>query len=117
MNAIFYNPILSIIRKRDGFIDNNYEDAKRFEQSAAENNDVYSSQISKTQDKCRHEIKVQVGAAQAEAADKVRQARESFKGSVQQKKDAIAAEGVILKHAVKDTVVKDLASLIVSKMP
>ncbi len=34
MNAIFYNPILGIIRKREDYISSNYEDSKRFEEDA-----------------------------------------------------------------------------------
>lgn len=116
MNAIFYNPILSIIRKREGFIDKNYEEAKRFEQLATQNTDVYSSKIGQTQDKCRHEIKIQVGKAQTEATEKLRTAKENFKAAIQQKKDDIHTESEALKMTVRNSVVKDLATSIVSKI-
>ena len=55
MNAIFYNPILGIIRKRENYINSNYEDAKRLKNEAEEFNTTRSAKLEQTQDKCRHE--------------------------------------------------------------
>ena len=60
MNAIFYNPILSIIRKREDYIESNYKDAKSFNDTAEINNNKYSTKITQTQNKCRQDIKLKV---------------------------------------------------------
>ena len=38
MNAIFYQPILNIIRKRDDYIDSNYADSKELLEKARKEN-------------------------------------------------------------------------------
>ena len=50
MNAIFYNPIC-IIRKREDYINSNYEDAKRFENSAQEFNTTRAAKLEQVQEK------------------------------------------------------------------
>lgn len=116
MNAIFYNPILRIIRQREEYINSNYEDAKRFVSSAKEFNDTYSAKIEQTQKECRHEIRQIVSEAHANANEKISTARENAKNVVRQKKEVLFNEGENLKNTVKTTVVKDLASSIVSKL-
>ena len=42
MNAIFYRPILNIIRKREDYIDTNYKDEKDITKKAKEITDEYN---------------------------------------------------------------------------
>jgi len=116
MNAIFYNPILGIIRKRDEYIASNYEEAKRLSDSAKEYNDTHSAKIEQTQKKCRHDIRTVVAQVQEQAAAKLIAAKENNKNLIQKKKEVLYSEGEALKNTVKNTVVKDLASSIASKL-
>lgn len=116
MNAIFYNPILQIIRKREGYINSNYEDSKRFDNSAKELNDTREAKIQQTKKECRHEVQMIVSQAHNLANEKIARVREDNKNIIRQKKESLALETQNLKDNVKNTVVKDLASIIASKL-
>ncbi|MCM1338553.1 MAG: ATP synthase F0 subunit B [Muribaculaceae bacterium] len=116
MNAIFYNPILNIIRKRENYINSNYEDSKRFDSSAKEYADTRSAKIEQTQKECRHDIRMIISKAHSEANAKISEAREATKEIVRKKKETLAADTSALKTTVKDTVVKDLASVIATRL-
>ncbi len=116
MNSIFYKPILAIIRKRDEYINSNYEDSKRFADSAQEINTTRAAKLEQTQEKCRHEFKTVVDKIQSEAGEKIQAAKENSKVVIQSKKADLLSEEDALKNKVKDSVVKDLASSIVSKL-
>lgn len=116
MNSIFYKPILSIIRKRDEYINSNYEDSKRFANSAQELNSQRTAKLEQTQDKCRHDFMTVVDKVQSEAGQKIKTARDNSKSVIQSKKDALAQDEELLKTSLKDSVVKDLAASIVSKL-
>ncbi|MBE7712133.1 MAG: hypothetical protein E7Z87_00130 [Cyanobacteria bacterium SIG26] len=116
MNAIFYNPILSIIRKREDYMESNYKDAKSFNDTAEINNNKYSTKITQTQNKCRQDIKLKVGAAQTEADENLRSAKDSFKASIEQIKHNITIQGEALSDQLEHSVVEELASTIISKL-
>ena len=116
MNAIFYNPILGIIRKREEYISSNYEDSKRFEEDAKEYRDTHDEKIEQVQDRCRHEFKTSVNSAQLIASEKIKAAKEKTKQIIQSKKDQILNEEKQLQDQVNSTVVKELASTIASKL-
>ena len=115
MNAIFYNPILGIIRKREDYINSNYENSKRFRADAEEFNTTRSAKLEQTQEKCRHEFKSIINSAQDEASKKVQSAREHTKQEIQTQKEQLLTQGNELKNVIKETVVKDLASSIAAK--
>ncbi len=116
MNTIFYRPILSIIRKRENYINSNYEDSKRFEADANEYKTTHAAKIEQIQEKCRHEFKKTVEKTQNKATDKVKMAKENSKFEILQKKEKIMQDEAQLKQTLKHTVVKDLASSIASKI-
>lgn len=116
MNAIFYKPVLNMMRKREEYINSNYQEAKEFFQRAEEFNTQRNEKIKETQAKCRIDIKNIVEAAQTDANSKTSEAREDAKAKIQAKKDALNVEEQNLKNTVKSTVVNDLASSITSKL-
>lgn len=116
MNAIFYNPILGIIRKREDYISSNYEDSKRFEEDAKEYRDTHAAKMEQVQDKCRHEFKTSINSAQNIANDKIKAAKEKTKLVIQSKKDQLLNDEKQLQDQVNNTVVKELASTIASKL-
>ncbi len=115
MNAIFYNPILGIIRKRNDYINSNYENSKRFKADAEEFNTTRASKLEQTQKKCRHEFRKAINSAHDEATEKLHAAKEHTKQEIQSQKDKLSTEENELKNTIKETVVKDLASTIAAK--
>lgn len=116
MNAIFYNPILNIMRKREEYINSNYDEAKDFNEKAEEYTKQYDSKIKETQNSCRMNIRNIVEEAHKKANEKTQTAREQSKIDIQARKDNLSKDEENLKNIVKNTVVKDLASTIESKL-
>lgn len=116
MNAIFYNPILGIIRKREDYINSNYEDSKRFKAEAQELNTTRTAKLEQTQEKCRHEFKNSIEKAQDYSTSKIKAAKENTKQIIQSKKEKLALDESELKTELKNTVIKDLASSIATKI-
>lgn len=116
MNAIFYKPVLSIIRKRENYINSNYDKAQDFTQKTRENENIRCEKIEQTQRKCRKEIQNIVNLAHEEANKKTQEAREKSKAEILSGKDKLTRQEKELEETVNNTVVNDLASSITSKI-
>jgi F0F1-type ATP synthase membrane subunit b/b' len=116
MNAIFYKPILSIIRKREDYISSNYEDSKRFDETAKEYQDTHDSKIDQTQRECRHEFKKAIGEAHNVANSQISEAKDNSKRVIREKKDLLYKDCENLKTEVKTSVVNDLAGAVIDKL-
>ena len=57
MNAIFYRPILEIIKKRDDYINSNYFDTEKNESETKYQKTNYSNSLTETQQKCIKDYK------------------------------------------------------------
>lgn len=115
MNAIFYRPILNIMRKRDEYINSNYDEAKELTEQAEKLDIKKAETIQQTQNECRTEIKNVVENAQGLASKNVQDARTEVKNEIQLKKDSLVRESEALEGVLKSSVVTDLASSITSK--
>lgn len=115
MNAIFYRPILNIMRIRDEYINSNYDEAKELSEQAEKLDIKKSETIQQTQNECRTEIKNVVENAQELASKNVQDARTEVKNEIQLKKDSLVRESEALEGVLKSSVVTDLASSITSK--
>lgn len=116
MNAIFYRPILGIIKKREEYINSNYEDSKRYEADAEEYKTTHAEKIKDTQDKCRKNFKLAIEKTQNEADKKLLSAKDNSKLEVQSKKNDLEECKKTLQANLKTSVVEDLANSIVSKI-
>lgn len=115
MNAIFYRPILNIMRKRDEYINSNYDEAKELSEQAEKLDIKKAETIQQIQNECRTEIKNVVENAQGLASKNVQDARTEVKNEIQLKKDSLVRESEALEGVLKSSVVTDLASSITSK--
>ena len=115
MNAIGQRPILNIMRKRDEYINSNYDEAKAFSEQAEKLDIKKAETIQQTQNECRTEIKNVVENAQGLASKNVQDARTEVKNEIQLKKDSLVRESEALEGVLKSSVVTDLASSITSK--
>lgn len=115
MNAIFYRPILNIMRKRAEYINSNYDEAKELSEQAEKLDIKKAETIQQTQNECRTEIKNVVENAQGLASKNVQDARTEVKNEIQLKKDSLVRESEALEGVLKSSVVTDLASSITSK--
>lgn len=115
MKAIFYRPILNIMRKRDEYINSNYDEAKELSEQAEKLDIKKAETIQQTQNECRTEIKNVVENAQGLASKNVQDARTEVKNEIQLKKDSLVRESEALEGVLKSSVVTDLASSITSK--
>lgn len=116
MNAIFYRPILNIIRKREDYIESNYKDAKDISQKAQEITNEYNEKLSKAKDEARHDTALKIEAVQKEEFSKIQQAKENSKTEIQSRKEKMEADTLELKEHVNSEVVSDIANDITSKI-
>lgn len=116
MNSIFYNPILSIIRKRDEYINSNYSEAKTLKDTAQSLNEEREIKINQTKENCRQNLMSVVDKVQSDAGQKIKIARDHSKAAIQTGKDDVHAKEEEVKNTIKTEVINDLASSIVSKI-
>ncbi len=116
MNAIFYTPILNIIRKRDEYIENNNNDSKEFEARAEEYKQTHAQKIKETQDVCRQDFKQKVSQIQEKAAEAVRTARENTKNDIKNRKEELLLKENQLKDDIQNTVMNDLIAAVTEKI-
>ena len=64
MNAIFYRPILNVMRKREEYINSNYDEAKNNSEESQKLDTERAEKIQQTQNQCRTDIKNIVEDAQ-----------------------------------------------------
>ncbi len=116
MNSIFYNPILSIIRKRDEYINSNYSEAKTLKDTAQSLNEEREIKLNQTKENCRQNLMSVVDKVQSDAGQKIKIARDHSKAAIQTGKDDVHAKEEEVKNTIKTEVINDLASSIVSKI-
>lgn len=116
MNSIFYNPILSIIRKRDEYINSNYSEAKTLKDTAQSLNEEREIKLNQTKENCRQNLMSVVDKVQSDAGQKIKIARDHSKAAIQTGKDNVHAKEEEVKNKIKTEVINDLASSIVSKI-
>lgn len=116
MNAIFYRPILNIIRKREDYIDANYKEAKDKSKKAQEIMDEYNSKLLNAKDEVRHNTALKIDEIQNEEFAKIRQVKENSKLEIQSEKEKIDAATSELKKQVNTEVVADIAQDITAKI-
>lgn len=115
MNAIFYRPVLNIMRKREEYINSNYNEANSNSEEAQKLDAQRTEKIQQTQNQCRTDIKNIVEEAQNIASKNAQDARAKVKDEIQSRKDSLVRESEALEGVLKSSVVTDLASSITSK--
>lgn len=116
MNAIFYKPILNIIRKREEYINSNYENAKNLKEQATTLDNERAEKVKETQTLCRHEINDVVEKSQVLASQKVQAVKDEVNTQIQSKKNSLNQEEKNLRGTVESEVVDNLANSITSKL-
>jgi len=116
MNAIFYRPILSIIKKREDYINSNYNDAKNITQNAQEITDEYNEKLELSKNEARKQTALKIEQVQKDEFAKIQKAKDESKIEIQSKKEALEQDKNELKEKVDSEVVKSLASDITYKI-
>ena len=112
MNAIFYQPVLNIIRKREDYIQSNYEDSANSEKNAKQIDEDRDKQINSVQ----KEFYTAVNQLQENAAGKIKDAKESSKNAILNEKSRLSQEEAVLQQKLQSSVVEDLANSITEKL-
>ena len=116
MNAIFYQPVLNIIRKRDDYINSNYADSKEILEEAKLLENERKNKISAKQTECRKSFNSAVSEFQQKASAKLKAAKDLNKTKLMEEKQELQQSENELKEQLKNTVVNDLASAITEKL-
>ena len=116
MNAIFYRPILDIIRKRDNMVNENYEDAKTLTNEAKQISDEYHLKLNDAKEQNRNNMSVEIENAQKLSFEKLQHAKDQAKFQIQQDKDLLESEKSKLYQEIDSNLLEELSSQIVKKV-
>ena len=89
MNAIFYQPILNIIKKREQYVNSNYQEAKDISSQAEECKNEYNTKLTQAKEQSRQKVAASVDEFQAEAFNKTHEAKENAKNEIQSRKEEL----------------------------
>lgn len=116
MNAIFYRPILEIIKKRDDYINSNYFDTEKNESETKYQKTNYSNSLTETQQKC---IKDYINAKEQThnfALENLKKARIEAKEEITSNKQSLIAQENQLMKTLEENSIDDIATSITSKI-
>lgn len=116
MNAIFYRPILEIIKKRDDYINSNYFDTEKNESETKYQKTNYSNSLTETQQKC---IKDYINAKEQThnfALENLKKARIEAKAEITSNKQSLIAQENQLMKTLEENSIDDIAMSITSKI-
>lgn len=116
MNAIFYRPILNIIRKREDYVNQNYEKAKEITKEAQEIENEYHTKLASTKDQMRNKLAKDFELAQKESFEQTNAAKEQAKIQVANNKEKINEQKEELYNVVNSGIVNDISSEILKKI-
>ncbi len=116
MNTIFYKPILNIIQKREEYILSNMDSAKEFEQKAKDNTENYKNNLDIAKEQGSKEIAKTLDNIQKASFAQIQQTKEFAKDDLNNKKENLNKEAIILKENLTKNVESELSSIIVSKI-
>lgn len=116
MNAIFYRPVLNIIKRRDDYINTNYNKSKEFEHTAQTLSEQRDSEIAAKQKDCRMMFNKSVEVAQKANTERIQVVKEESNNTIQVQKDELNIRAKELEQSVESSLAGDLAQVIVGKL-
>jgi len=116
MNAIFYNPILNIIRKRDTYIEDNISSAKEFEKQIENYKEEIDNKISEENTKSRELVYKLIEKAKKSAADKINTNRLAADSKIQIKKEELKTSEQEITNELNNNYVDELSDFVIAKV-
>lgn len=116
MNAIFYEPVLNIIRKRDEYISSNFDSAKKFDEMVKDNTEEYNKKLNYAKEQGRENIAKTLDELQKASFMKIDKAKDFAKTDLQNKKEVLHNEETALRENLSKSVEKEISSFIVEKI-
>ena len=116
MNAIFYRPVLNIIKKREAYISDNYNKAKLFDEETQKYNTGKQEKLNTTKVNCRIKIEQAIESAQQLSNKKILEQKEQTKLKIQSGKNALLQEKNELENELNKGIIEDLAKSMTEKL-
>ncbi len=116
MNAIFYRPILNIVKKREDYISENYNQAKFLDEKTLNLQNSKEEQLNNVRVDCRHRIETAIDTAQADSNKKVITQKEETKKQIQLEKEKLIQQREDIRAALNSSVVSDLSEVLTNKI-
>ena len=110
MNAIFYRPILEIIRKREEYISGNYDEAKQLSDKAQHLTDEYNQKLDTAREKFKKQAEEKNEKIQNKEQAKILKAKEASKAEIQSKKDVLEKDKQDIRNEIDKNFIKNLVS-------
>ena len=116
MNMIFYKPILNIIKKREDYINNNYDTAKNFSSKTELCKSEIASAVEKERNKSQDEANMAINKAKKNAVDKINTNRVAANKKIQAYKAELNEEVNELKRVLSEEYIGDLPDALSDKL-
>lgn len=116
MNAIFYNPILNIIKKREDYINSNYKESESIVGEAENLEQTYRNQYEKAKSSSRKILNSEVEKFQKEIDGKVSTAKLQARNSIKLQKEDLQKNAQEMKKSIDNTTIEELTNIISSKI-
>ena len=116
MDAIFYKPVLNIIKKRESYINSNYNRSQELDKQAQDCEDEHTEKLAAAKDNSSRQTAVVLDKLQKETFSKTQMEKEKVKASVSNQKTVLSQKGIELQNTLNNNSVAQFASLITSKI-
>ncbi len=115
MNKIFYAPILKIMKDRQDFVAQNFNEAKNVKLKTQENIEYRESELQKSRSEAQEIIASKSQNLKKEKMLKIAEYKEELFGNIKTQKEELRSSALDAKEVLKDKVV-DLAKGISDKL-
>ena len=116
MNAIYYRPVLNIIRKREDYINSNYDEAKENEISSKNIEDERNNKLNMAKVECKKLFYKEIAKLQEASSLKIKEAKEFNKEHIRKEKDRLLKDESLVQSELKETCFDNLVESVTSKI-
>ena len=116
MNAVFYKPVLNMMRKREDFVNSNYEKAGKYNEQAQNCLNEYDTKLEEVRAKSRDDMAKTVETAQKSAFNKITETKEEAKIQIQSQKETFEKAKKDIENRIKSDVISDLSDILIGKI-
>lgn len=116
MNAIFYKPILAIIKKRDLYIRSNNDDSENLVEQAKVCIEKRSLKLEESKNNCKKQVAQFSDKIQRKAFEDISKEKFNSKLQLQSVKNELDEKAQVLQDNLNDSFVNELSDVIIDKI-
>lgn len=118
MNKIFYKPVLQIMKERQTFVENNYNEANNFQRITEERIQYREDRLENSRSSSREKIAKESQELKDARTKELASYKEEVYSSIHQQKEEMRTSAIEAKEVLKDKVVsiaKDISDILLGE--